>query len=183
MPIRRAACFIAMAALLAACSKSESSTKGDAAPAAAASAAPAEGTPNSTIHLVVTGGPNAGTYDAQATSGGCSYGLAGTNAWGNQFSIDTNDPKAFSSLQLIVPNSKAAAGGTEHFRMTVGFGPIMGMTSYDIDTRTDAGKPQGKGKLTVDDRGGSGKVTFSAETAEGVKLDGTIDCHTVMRVS
>lgn len=185
MAMRDTALLIALAAALAACKKSEADARPDAGAPASEAAAPAsatEGAPNSAIHLVVTGGPHAGTYDAQATSGGCSYGLAGPKAWGNQYSIDANDPKQFSSLQLVVPDAKEAAGGTSHFLMTVGFGPLMQMATYDVDTRADASKPQGKGTLTVDDRGGSGKVTFSAQTAAGVKLEGTIDCHTVMRM-
>lgn len=185
MPMRRTALLITLAASLAACKKSEAPARasGDAPVAeAAAPASPTEGAPNSSIHLVVTGGPHAGSYDAQVTSGGCSYGLAGPTAWGNQYSIDAKDPKEFSSLQLVVPDAKAAAGGTQQFELTVGFGPIMRMTTYDIDTRADASKPQGRGHLTVDDRGGSGKVTFSGETAAGVKLEGTIDCRTVMRM-
>lgn len=133
-----------------------------------------------TVHLEVTGGKHAGTYDAQMKDGGCSYGLAGDGSWGNQFSIDTKDANQFSSLQLVVPNSKAASGGTSKFQLTAGFGPIFGdgATSYDVNTSTGS---KGSGKVTVDDKGSTGKVTFDAKTADGVGLKGTIDCDAVLR--
>ena len=131
------------------------------------------------VHLEVTGGKHAGTYDAQMKDGGCSYGLAGDGSWGNQFSIDTKDPNQFSSLQLIVPNAKAASSGTSKFQLTAGFGPIFGdgATSYDVNTSNS----KGSGKVTVDDKGSTGKVTFDAKTADGVGLKGTIDCDVVIR--
>ncbi|HET9426427.1 MAG TPA: hypothetical protein VFO55_13740 [Gemmatimonadaceae bacterium] len=136
------------------------------------------------VHLEVTGGQHAGTYDAKMTSAGCSYGLAGAGSWGNQYSVDATDPKAFSSLQLIVPDTKAAASGTSAFKITAGFGPLFGTgsTSYDIDTRPDANRKGGSGQVTVEDRGTSGRVTFEGKTADGIGLKGTIDCKTVIRV-
>lgn len=151
----------------------------DAADPAAANA------PKGTVHLVVSGGPLAGTYDAKMTDGGCSYGLTGAGSWGNQFSTSTNDPKAFTSLQLIVPDAKAAARGTSAFQMTAGFGPLFGKgsTSYDVNTRADASTKTGSGTVTVDDKGSTGHVMFDAKTADGVGLKGTIECASVMRAS
>jgi hypothetical protein len=146
--------------------------------------APADA-PKGTVHLVVDGGPLAGTYDAKMMDGGCSYGLTGAGAWGNQYSTNATSPKAFSSLQLIVPDAKAAAKGTTDFQMTVGFGPLFGkgQTSYDINTRANASTKSGSGTVTVDDKGSTGRVTFDVKSAEGVGLKGTIDCASVMRAS
>jgi hypothetical protein len=136
------------------------------------------------VHIEVGSGPLAGTYDATMTDGGCSYGLTGPGAWGNQYSVDKKDPKAFTSLQLIVPDTKAAAAGTTVFHLTAGFGPLFGSgaTSYDINT-TPQGTQGGSGKVTVDDKGTTGKVTFDVKSANGVALKGTIDCNSVMRAS
>jgi hypothetical protein len=153
------------------------------APVAAAetSSAP-EGAAKGKIHLEVTGGPNAGVYDVDMKDAGCSYGLAGPTAWGNQYSINTDDPKQFSSLQMIVPDTKAAAGGTSEFQMTAQFGPLFGNgASYDVNTRSDAATKKGSGTVTVQDQGQSGHVDFDAKTAEGVGLKGTIDCLSVIR--
>lgn len=135
-----------------------------------------------TAHLVVTAGPNAGTYDSSSEKGGCTYGFAGPGSWGNQLSSPKDkDPRHFNSLQLIVPDAKKAAGGAKEFYLMVGFGPIFHRgAEYEVETR--ANKPKsGSGTVTVTDRGTTGLVKFDATTAKGVRLAGTIDCKSVMR--
>jgi hypothetical protein len=135
-----------------------------------------------TVHLVITGGANAGAYDAQGMRAGCSAGAEGPNTWGNQLSSTQGDPKAFNSLQLSVPDAKGAAAGTSQFLLVVGFGPLMRRTAtYTVETRTSQ-KVTGKGTVTVKDAGATATVNFNAETADGVKLTGTIACKTVTRV-
>jgi hypothetical protein len=139
--------------------------------------------PATTIHLVVTGGKHAGTYDAKSTDPTCSYGLAGPTVWGNQYSVTGKKATEFSSLQLIVPDTKDAADGTDKFQLTLGFGDLM-KPDYDeitIDTKPDASKKVGSGTVTVQDKGKSGKVTFKGKAEGGVSLQGTIDCAQVLR--
>jgi hypothetical protein len=135
--------------------------------------------PKEKVHLTITGGTNAGTYDAVTDRGGCSAGMTGPASWGNQFSLPKEkDPKKLNSVQLIVPNAKAAAGGTHDFFLNIGFGPLMQRAAeYKVDTA----KKQGSGTLTIADKGATALVTFDATTAAGVKLHGTIDCMSVMR--
>jgi hypothetical protein len=180
-PARTIAAALLLGTSLVACSKRGSDAT-DTTGATLASAAP-DGASKGTIHLEVIGGPNAGSYDVDMLESGCSYGLAGATAWGNQYSIDTDDAKKFSSLQLIVPDAKAAAGGTSTFQMTAQFGPIFGGggASYDINTRPDAPKKSGSGTVTIEDHGSTGRVTFDAKTGAGVELKGTIDCKSVVR--
>ena len=145
-----------------------------------ASTAHAQGV-KETVELTVTGGPNAGKYQASSERGGCSYGLAGPGSFGNQLSDPKNkDPKAFNSLQLVVPDAKKAASGTAEFDLAIGFGPLM-QRSATYKVETTKGKHSGNGTVTIADKGATATVKFSATTAEGVKLDGTIDCKSVMR--
>ncbi|HEX6589824.1 MAG TPA: hypothetical protein VF039_12450 [Longimicrobiales bacterium] len=147
------------------------------------------GQPATTIHLVVGGGPHAGTYDVTSADVTCSYGYAGPGSWGNQYSVTDKGPDEFSSLQLIVPDTRDAADGTGTFLLTVGFGSLMdpGYTEHTIDTGATLGggtsdrEHQGSGTITVDDRGQTGKVTFSGTTGDDITLEGTIDCHRLMR--
>lgn len=182
---RAALATLAVAALVAACAKGSegAADSAGAAPEGAPAAASSSGGSRGSVHLEVVGGKNAGTYDVQMPDGGCSYGLAGDKAWGNQYSIDTSDTKAFSSLQLVVPDAKAAASGTSTFHITAGFGPLFGQgnTEYDVNTLPDASKKSGSGTVKVEDNGSTGKVTFDAKTADGVQLKGTIDCAAVTR--
>jgi hypothetical protein len=136
-----------------------------------------------TVRVTVAGGKTPGSFEATGTRGGCSYGLSGPGSFGNQLSAPGDkDPKKLNSLQLIVPDAKAAAAGTKTFYLKVGFGPLMNRTAeYEVDTRAEAKPARGSGTVTVQDGGTTGKVTFSATTAEGVKLDGTIDCKSILR--
>ena len=143
--------------------------------AATLSAAPVK----ETVHVVIANGPNAGTYDGETDRGGCSAGLTGAGSFGNQFSLPKEkDPKKFNSLQLIVPNAKAAASGTHDFELHVGFGPIIHRSAeYEIVT----GKGKGSGTVTVADHGTTATVSFEGTTAAGVKMHGTIDCKSILR--
>ena len=132
-----------------------------------------------TVHLVITGGPNAGAYDGTTDRGGCSAGLTGPGSWGNQFSLPKEkDPRKFNSLQLSVPSARAAAVGTHDFYLSVGFGPLLRRSAeYVVDTKSN----KGSGTVTVADHGSTATVKFDVKTAGGVKLAGTIDCHSVTR--
>lgn len=142
-----------------------------------------------TIHLVVDGGPHAGTYDAKSSDLTCTYGFAGKGSWGNQYSVMGKPANEFSSLQLIVPDAKDAADGTDKFIITVGFGELMkpSWSEHTINTgaslsgASDEGKKEGSGTITVEDRGKTGKVSFKGKTKDNVGLEGTIDCHQLMR--
>ena len=142
-----------------------------------------------TIHVVVAGGEHAGTYDASSSEITCTYGYAGTGSWGNQYSVTGKKPNEFSSLQLIVPDTKDAADGTDKFLLTVAFGELMkpGYSEHTISTGatiegvSDDVKKEGSGTITVEDKGQSGKVTFNGKTKDNVALEGTIDCHRLMR--
>jgi opacity protein-like surface antigen len=132
-----------------------------------------------TIHVVITGGPNAGTYDGTTDRGGCSAGMTGKDSWGNQYSlVKENNPKVLNSLQLSVPDAKEAARGTHNFFLNVAFGRITArVAEYKVETE----KKSGSGTVTVNDKGTTAVVTFDATTAAGVRLQGTIDCKSVLR--
>lgn len=138
--------------------------------------------PATTIDLTVTGGPRAGAYRATSEQVTCSYGLAAPGAWGNQYSIVSEDPAVFTSLQLIVPDAAAAASGSGEFLVTVAFGPLFGDgASYTIDTRPDAPQVQGQGSVAIADGGDAAEVVVRGTTADGVGIEATVHCHQVMR--
>ena len=142
---------------------------------------PSGGGTATSIHLVIGGGPHAGTYDAKSADITCTYGFAGPGSWGNQYSATGKKPNEFSSLQLIVPDTKDAADGTDKFLITAAFGELMqpGYSDHTINTTED--NKEGSGTITVDDKGKTGKVSFKGKTKDNVTLEGTIDCHQLMR--
>ncbi len=136
-----------------------------------------------TVHLVVTGGPHAGTWEASSEKGGCSAGLTGPGSWGNQISQPKqNDPAKFNSLQLIVPDAKKAALGGKEFMILFRFGSLMGKnTEYTIETRPAEATKKGSGTVTIDDKGATAKVGFDVVSSEGYQFVGSIDCNSVIR--
>src|SRR5262245_45364424 len=127
----------------------------------------------STIYLVVTGGANAGTYQAEVGQGGCTTGSNGPTSWVQQYTLNSSDPKTFSSLQLIAPAVEKGAEGTNQFMLSASFGPIHHPNEYRVDTRE--GSKSGSGKVTVDDRGDEATIRFLGVTTQGVKLMGHVE--------
>jgi hypothetical protein len=136
------------------------------------------------VHVVITGGPMAGTYDATATKGGCSTGANGPGSWGNAFSNVKAGPKEIGALSLIVPDAKAAAAGTKQFLMQLRLGSILQQNvSYMIETRPTEKSQQGEGTVKVADAGATGKVTIEGKTKDGIGVTAAIDCKTVVRMN
>jgi hypothetical protein len=135
------------------------------------------------VHVVITGGPLAGSYEATETKGGCSTGANGPGSWGNAFSNSKAGEKEIGALSLIVPSAKAAAAGTKEFMVQLRLGSILGKNvAYDIETRPDQRRPAGSGVVTVTDAGATAKVTIAAKTADGIGIQATIDCKSVTRM-
>ena len=151
---------------------------------AGAAAAPAAAqTVTESVHVVVTGGPMAGTYDATTAKGGCSTGANGPGSWGNAFSNVKAGPKDIGALSLIVPDAKAAAAGTRQFFMQLRFGSILQQNvAYTIETRPAEKALQGEGTVKVSDAGATAKVTIDGKTKDGIGVTATIDCKSVTRM-
>ena len=134
-------------------------------------------------HVVLVGGKNAGTYDAAPTTFGCSANATGPGSFGNQLSDTKGDPTKFNSLQLIIPDAKAAAAGTKEFQVLVGFGPLMKRTAeYEVNTLKDEKKKTGSGTVTLKDAGKTAQITIAAVTKDGVKINATVSCLSVTRM-
>jgi hypothetical protein len=129
-----------------------------------------------TAKVTLSGGANAGSHQVSTEHAGCSMGLTGPNSFGVQISNPKDkDPKKLNSVQLDLPDKSKA----NQFVVTVGFGPLIGRTaSYTIDTRR--GK-KGNGAITLTESGSTAAVKFSGTSAEGVKLEGTIDCKSILK--
>src|SRR5436305_7184835 len=123
-----------------------------------------------TVHVVITGGAHAGTYDGSVDRGGCSAGMTGKGSFGNQYSLPKeNDPKVLNSVQIIVPDAKAAANGTHGFFLNVAFGRIFKrVAEYKVELE----KKMGTGTVIVHDKGSRAAIDFDAQTADGVHLVG-----------
>lgn len=175
------ACLSALAIVLASCGGAKDDSADKTNGEGSMVRVPTGGGTATTIHLVVGGGPHAGTYDVKSDDITCTYGFAGKGSWGNQYSVTGKKGDEFSSLQLIVPDTKDAADGTDKFLITAAFGELMQPSYSEHTINTTKDNREGSGTITVDDKGKTGKVSFKGKTKDNVTLDGTIDCHQLMR--
>ena len=136
----------------------------------------------SVIKVVITGGPNAGTYNVSSTETTCSRGATGANSFGNQYS--TRAAQGLTSVQLIISDAKkAASGGTADCYLSVRFGKLIGGTKYEfgkLPASFNGGDSGGKGMATLSGSGNATTSTIEGTTKAGVKLQVTIQCRSVM---
>jgi hypothetical protein len=163
-------------------------TAGATAPASA-SAIPQPG--GSVATVVLTGGPDAGTYTAAVDiAPNCSQGIVGPDGWGVQLSNLVAADNELGSIQLVsaapgkADDENAFFRGTQ-FLITVTIGPSLGETSrnYEVGVYTDASDKEtsGEGSAQVTDNGATAVIHATGPTADGVGIDATINCPSVVR--
>jgi hypothetical protein len=141
--------------------------------------------------VTLTGGPDAGTYTAAADiAPNCSQGIIGPEGWGVQLSNFDAADNELGSIQLVAAapgkadEPDAFFGGTE-FLITVTIGPALGETShnYEVGVYTDAADKDtsGEGSAQVTDNGATAVIHATGTTADGVGIDATINCPSVVR--
>lgn len=133
----------------------------------------------STLRVAVTGGPHAGQHEKKHDTPTCSVGYAGPKAWGNAAS-DTDDKEGLVGMDLIVSDTAEAFRGTNDFTATVYFDDRL-QEKNQLDIKPKDGK--GSGTVKVERRGNKALVTLKGKTADGVGVDATVDCETVMGAS
>lgn len=136
----------------------------------------------SVIKVIVTSGPNAGTYNLSSAETTCSRNATGANSFGNQYS--TREAQGLTSVQLIISDAKkAAAGGTSDCYLSIRFGKLIGGTKYEFGKLpasfggSDAG---GKGTASLSGSGNNTTSTIEGTTKAGVKIQVTIQCKSVL---
>jgi hypothetical protein len=156
--------------------------------AATAPAATTGGAPGGeAVRVVLTGGPNAGTYTGGAETN-CSNGLIGPQGWGVQYSTTDATAGQLSSLQMVVAaagkesDPNATFSGTA-FLMTVTIGPLVGEnTQFEVSINVDTSRSTGTGSATVQDNGSTAVIHATGTTPDGVGIDATVNCSTVIRM-
>jgi hypothetical protein len=138
--------------------------------------------PRTRIHLAVTGGERAGTYEAESAESACSEGLAGRESWGVQYTAREPGP-GLGSLQLIASGIDRPGGATARFGLGLVVGGFLDGTRLEVETRPTARPQRGRGSVRIRDSAGRGTVTVEAITADSVRIEATIQCDTVRRLA
>jgi hypothetical protein len=166
--------------LLSACGSDDGGDVDDATEAPSASGAPS--TPEAAAggnafvleNLTITGGEYAGTYTASAASAACSYGIAGADTWGIQFSESDQNP---GSIQAIIPDVPREGGQTSTFNLGV---QPRGMRGHmTIDTRGSGFPERGSGTVTIEG-GTPATISIRGTTAEDAQIEAEIRCNQVI---
>ncbi|HYI22257.1 MAG TPA: hypothetical protein VEX62_06435 [Candidatus Limnocylindrales bacterium] len=143
--------------------------------------------------VVLTGGPDAGTYTSSDAAGGpnCSNGLIGPNGWGVQFSLTGIPDDQLSSLQMVIAgegeeDSEDATFPGTVLLMTVTIGDFLteGNRIYEVAVRTDESDDEssGEGSADVADNGTTAVITGTGTTADGVQIAATVNCPSIIRM-
>ncbi len=142
--------------------------------------------------VTLSGGPDAGTYTAASDlAPNCSLGLIGPGAWGVQLTNLVAADNELGSVQLVsaapgmADDENATFKGTE-FLIIVTIGPSLGTDSrnYEVAVRTEAADQDssGDGSAEVSDTGTTAVIHATGTTADGVAIDATINCPSVIRL-
>lgn len=145
------------------------------------------------VTVVLTGGPDAGTYTSSDAAGGpnCSNGLIGPNGWGVQFSLTGIPDDQLSSLQMVIAgegeeDSEDATFPGTVLLMTVTIGDFLteGNRIYEVAVRTDESDDEssGEGSADVADNGTTAVITGTGTTADGVQIAATVNCPSIIRM-
>jgi hypothetical protein len=135
-----------------------------------------------TMNVTITGGDMNGTYSASCRDACCSWGIAGENVFGNQFSETGKGARELSSVQLIVDDVTGNKSSSE-FTLTVSFGELFSASgkSFNIDTRK--GKKEETGQVDLQYSGEKATVSIKGVSKEGPAIDLKMECNKVMTMN
>jgi TM2 domain-containing membrane protein YozV len=127
------------------------------------------------IHLTVVGGPDGGIYDIATADRACSHRAAGDQpSWAGLYA-NPEDPSRITAVQFRVPVNQ---GESSDFMLSVNVGNLPDGRSYLVDSRRPWGE-NGRGSATVEPRGAGSVVRLTGTTAEGVRIEATVQCREV----
>lgn len=133
---------------------------------------------NTKIHVKLTGGKNAGTYDITSAETTCSCNISKGIALGNQYSI--KDGPSVTSLQLIAPDRAKAVAGTDVFYMKVAFGKRLMGPKYELGSGSMTVTEKVNGTLKLSETSNSTVATITGTTKDGVKVEVKLECFKLM---
>ena len=132
------------------------------------------------IKVTITGGDMNGTYTAECKDACCSWGIAGNNVFGNQYSEAGKGANELSSVQLVVDDVTAGSKSTKEFMLTVSFGELFGENSKSFNINTTKGNQKGSGTVDLKYEGEKATVVIKGTSIEGPAIDLTIECNKVL---
>ena len=171
LPNRALALALSLAVL--ACGKSDATD--DKATASGDAAASRSGDAGLRVHIVLTGGPYAGSYDATPPGGACiDYASAGADGVGIAYFADVEKVKSgIGQLDYGVNKIAEARAGTNNFGFSVG---IVDSSNKGGPYSLHPDRGEGTGTTTLTGTGPRYTVKVTGKTTEGYGVDATLEC-------
>lgn len=166
---------LAVATLVAACAAHDTGEDSSRAEPASPSNAPSAAAGKLRAHIVLAGGPDAGTYDLTPPGAECiDYAAAGGDGLGVAYYGDPQASKG-SVVEIDFGTTKLAPAraGTSDFGFTVG------VSTGEVVAHRHVVKPatqQGTGTATVSGTAPRYTVTISGHDTDGVGVEATLEC-------
>ena len=131
------------------------------------------GAGTSVVHLVVAGGPLAGTYDKTGVKSDCNISPSGSGAtWG--------DAAATEGLTSLIFSSVGSGANSSTFYFQALFGTFPDTQAIEIQT-LDPASARGSGTGTLADSGATIKWTINGTSSDGIGVQATVECGPVDR--
>jgi hypothetical protein len=135
-------------------------------------------TTGASVKVTISGGPNAGTYALQTPVGCVIEPQQGTRPRTLKAAVGepakVANPKTLGSAIFEIP--LVAKYPSSLIDIDLIFGePSNVAADYYVTTLDDA--KMGSGTVTVVERGATATLNFQAQTDEGVKFAGVLECH------
>jgi hypothetical protein len=134
---------------------------------------------SSTVRVTIAGGPHAGTYEMKdvCDASGTWYPSMSMMAW----ATTAIGPNALKSIEFFTASVKGKPDG---FALVVTMQPQGKQVAYEIYAIPPEMHPpgrtlpvKGRGSVTVQQTATGETATFRGVTADGVRMEGSVDCR------
>jgi TM2 domain-containing membrane protein YozV len=126
------------------------------------------------VHVVLVGGPDGGIYDAASAHPVCTHQAGAAPSWAGLFTAKA-DSAGMTAIQFRIPIDQ---GETNDFQLSVNLGNVPTGRSYVVDGRPPRGESR-RGTASVQRRGDGVVLRMTASTAQGVRVEATVQCRVV----
>jgi hypothetical protein len=136
---------------------------------------------SSTIRITIAGGPHAGTYDKTDF---CEVSDTFPSVFIMAYTVGATGPKNPRSIEFAAASGKGKPDG---FLLKVQFSEPGKSAAYEIVAIPRELNPpgrqlrvKGRGTVAIRPAGAGRTATFRGQTADGVRIEGAVDCRNDM---
>ena len=142
--------------------------------------APAPAPGGTSVTVVLTGGPDAGTYTGSGDPG-CAFGFMGADTWSANFTVFEGAGLNDLSEAILVYGPSTTESNQE-VKASVGIGPLFDPEDFrEYEINPDFSDIGGTAAAEIQDGGNTAVIHWTGTTQDGVGIDATVNCPSVAR--